>query len=55
MDYKGKRLKLQKDKEAWETEWSEFMSHISIFNENQKEEEEVLEELMRQPLFQNEY
>ena len=30
------------------------MSHISSVNDNRKEEEEVLEELMSQPMIQNE-
>ena len=54
MDFKGKMLKLHKDKEAYEIEGSGFLSQISTFNANRKEEEEVLEELMSQPLIQTE-
>ena len=54
MEFKGKMLKLQKDKEAQEIEQSRFVSHISSFNANRKEEEEVLEELMSQTLIHNE-
>ena len=54
MDLKGKMLKLQKDKEAQEIKQYGFVSQNSSFNGNQKEEEEVLEELMSQPLIQNE-
>ena len=54
MEFKGKMLNLQKDKEAWEIEWSVFVSHISAFNVNQREEEEVLEELTSQCLIHNE-
>ena len=53
MDFKGKVLKLQKDKESWEIERSGCLSQISTFNANWKKEEEVLEELMSQPLIQN--
>ena len=54
MDYKGKVLKLKEEKKSWEVESSGLIPHISILNTNQREEEEVLEELMSQPLIQNE-
>ena len=54
MDYKGKVLKLKEEKKSWEVESSGLIPHISILNTNQREEEEVLEELMNQPLIQNE-
>ena len=38
MEFKGKMLKLQKDKEAWEIERSGFVSQIWAFNANRKEE-----------------
>ena len=52
MDFKGKILKLQEEKKSWEVEQSEFISQISILNANRRQEEEVLEELMTQPLIQ---
>ena len=52
MDFKGKILKLQEEKKSWEVEQSDFISQISILNANRREEEEVLEELMTQPLIQ---
>ena len=55
MDYKGKVLKLQEEKQSWEVERLGLISHISVLNTNQMEEEEVLEELMSRPLIQNEY
>ena len=55
MDYKGKVLKLKEEKKSWEVESSGLIPHISILNTNQREEEEVLEELMSRPLIQNEY
>ena len=54
MDFKGKVLKSQEEKKAWEVERSRFISQISFFNANRKEEEQVLEELMSHPLIQNE-
>ena len=54
MDYKGKMLKLQEEKQAWEVERLVLISHISILNRLQREEEEVLEQLMNQPLIHNE-
>ena len=54
MDYKGKVLKLKEEKKSWEVESSGLIPHISILNTNQREEEEVLEELMSQPLMHNE-
>ena len=54
MDYKRKVLKLQEEKQAWEIERSWLILQISVLNTNQREEEEVLEELMNQPLIHNE-
>ena len=54
MDYNGKMLKLQEEEQDWEIERSGLLSHISILNVNQREEEEVLEELMSQHLIRNE-
>ena len=54
MDLKGKILKLHEEKKAWEVERSRFISQISVLNANRREENEVFEELMIQPLIQNE-
>ena len=54
MYYKGNVLKLQEEKQSWEVEMSGLISHISVFNANQREEEKLLEELMSRPLIQNE-
>ena len=54
MDFKGKMLNLQKDKEDCEIERSGFVSYILVVNANWKEEEEVLEELTSQCLIHNE-
>ena len=55
MDYKGKMLKLKEEKKDWEVERSGLISQISVLNTNRREEEQVLEELMRQPLIRNKY
>ena len=54
MEFKGKILKLQKDKEDSKIERYGLVSRISSFNDNQKEEEVVFQELMSQPLIHNE-
>ena len=41
MEFKGKILKLQKDKEDSKIERYGLVSRISAFNDNQKEEEVV--------------
>ena len=48
MDYKGKVLNLQEEKQAWEFERSGLISQISVLNTNRREE------LMSQPLIHNE-
>ena len=48
MDYKGKALKLQEDKNIWEVERAELMTHISKLKKDQNDEKEIMEELMSQ-------
>ena len=50
MDYKGKLLKMQEEKDKWETEKDELIAHIARLNKDQNDEKEVMEELMNQPL-----
>ena len=54
MDYNGKMLKLQEEEQDWEIERSGLLSQVLVLNTNLREEEEVLEELMNQPLYYNE-
>ena len=54
MDYKGGTLRLQEKKHAWETQKFVLLSQISDLNASQREEKEVLEELMNQPFIHNE-
>ena len=48
MDYKGKSLKLQEEKNKWEVERTELMAQISKLKKNQNDEKEIMEELMSQ-------
>ena len=38
MEYKGKTVKLQEEKEKWETERNELISQISLLKKYQNEE-----------------
>ena len=49
MDYKGKSLKLQEEKNKWEVERTELMAQIVKLKRDQNDEKEVMEELMSQP------
>ena len=49
MDYKGKSLKLQEEKNKWEVERIELTAHIVKLKKDQNDEKEVMEELMSQP------
>ena len=49
MDYKGKSLKLQEEKDKWETEKAELIAHIAKLKKDQNDEKEVMEELMNKP------
>ena len=50
MDYKGKALKLKKEKRKWEMERAELMNQISKLKKDQNDEKEIMEELMSQML-----
>ena len=48
MDYKGKSLKLQEEKNKWEVERAELIAHILKLKKDQNDEKEIMEELMSQ-------
>ena len=48
MDYKGKSLKLQEEKNRWEVERVELMAQISKLKRDKNDEKEIMEELMSQ-------
>ena len=48
MDYKGKALKLQEDKNRWEMERAELMTQILKLKKDQNDEKEIMEEIMSQ-------
>ena len=48
MDYKGKALKLQEEKNRWEVERVELMTQILKLKKYQNNEKEIMEELMSQ-------
>ena len=48
MEYKGKTVKLQEENNKWETEQNELISQISRLKKDQKNEKEIMEELMSQ-------
>ena len=48
MDYKGKALKLQEEKNRWEVERDELMTRILKSKKDQNDEKEIMEELMSQ-------
>ena len=48
MEYKGKTMKLQEEKNKWETERNELIAKISWLKKHQNDEKEIMEELMSQ-------
>ena len=46
MDYKGKSLKLQEEKDKSEIEKAELIAQIARLNKDKNDEKEVMEELM---------
>ena len=48
MEYKGKTMNLQEERDKWETEQNELIAHISWLKRDQNEEKEIMEELMIQ-------
>ena len=49
MDYKGKSLKLQEEKNKWEVERTELVAQIAKLKKDRNDEKEVMEESMSQP------
>ena len=49
MDYKGKMLKLQEEKQTWEAKKSKLLEKITVLSGNQIEERQVSENLVDQP------
>ena len=50
MDYNGKLLKMQEEKDKWETKNAELIAQTARLKKDQNDEKEVMEELMNQPL-----
>ena len=48
MEYKGRAIKLQEEKDKWEAERNELLSQISLMKKDQIDEKEIMEELMSQ-------
>ena len=48
MEYKGKTVKLQEEKNKLETERDELMTQISQLKKDRNDEKEIMEELMSQ-------
>ena len=48
MEYKGKAVELQEEKDRWEAERDELLSQISLMKKDQSDEKEIMEELMSQ-------
>ena len=48
MEHKGRAVKLQEEKDRWETERSELISQIAMLKKDQNDEKEIMEELMSQ-------
>ena len=48
MEYKGKTVKLQEEKDKWQTKRNELIAQISLLKRDQNEEKEIMEELMSQ-------
>ena len=55
MDYKGKSLKLQEEKNKWEVERTELMAEIAKLKKDQSDEKEFMEELMSQPFVDTDF
>ena len=53
MDYKGKSLKLQEEKNKWEVERAELMDQILKLKRDQNDENEIMKELMSQTPIDN--
>ena len=48
MEYKGTIVKLQEEKDKWQTKRNELIAQISLLKRDQNEEKEIMEELMSQ-------
>ena len=48
MEYKGKTVKLQEEKNKWEMDWNELIAQISRLKKDQNDAKEIMEELMSQ-------
>ena len=48
MEYKGKTVKLQEEKDKWEMERNELMAQVSRLKKDQNDAKEIMEELMSQ-------
>ena len=48
MEYKGKIVKLQEEKDKWEMERNALMAQVSQLKKDQNDEKEIMEELMNQ-------
>ena len=48
MEYKGRAVELQEEKDKWEAERNELLSQISLMRKDQIDEKEIMEELMSQ-------
>ena len=48
MEYKGKVVELQEEKDRWEAERNELLSQISLMKKDQSDQKEIMEELMSQ-------
>ena len=48
MEHKGRAVKLQEEKDKWETERNELIAQISLLKKDQIDEKEIMEELMSQ-------
>ena len=51
MEHKGRAVKLQEEKDRWETERSELISQITMLKKDQNDEKDTMEELMSQTHF----
>ena len=48
MEYKGKAVELQEEKDRWEAERDALLSQIFLMKKDQSDEKEIMEELMSQ-------
>ena len=46
MEYKGRAVELQEEKDKWEAKRNELLSQISLMRKDQIDEKEIMEELM---------